>query len=110
MKFCKRCGSLLIPTKNKKGEVTLTCRSCGFEDTAKGVEEIKLKEKISVNNEEKIRIVENETTSYPVTDITCEKCGHNKAEWWTRQTRSSDEPETRFYRCVECKNTWREYS
>ena len=26
------------------------------------------------------------------------------------QTRSADEPTTRFYRCQKCKFTWREYT
>ncbi|MFX1287916.1 MAG: transcription factor S, partial [Promethearchaeota archaeon] len=25
------------------------------------------------------------------------------------QTRSADEPSTSFFRCLECKHTWREY-
>jgi DNA-directed RNA polymerase subunit M len=39
----------------------------------------------------------------------CPECGHDTAFFWTKQTRSSDEPETKFYRCVKCKKTWREY-
>jgi DNA-directed RNA polymerase subunit M len=39
----------------------------------------------------------------------CPDCGHDTAFFWTKQTRASDEPETKFYRCVKCKKTWREY-
>ena len=39
----------------------------------------------------------------------CKKCGHEKAFFWTLQTRSSDEPETRFYKCVKCNFVNREY-
>ncbi|MFQ5553256.1 MAG: transcription factor S, partial [Thermoplasmata archaeon] len=37
------------------------------------------------------------------------KCGNFEAMWYMRQTRASDEPETRIYRCTRCSHTWREY-
>ena len=40
----------------------------------------------------------------------CESCGHDEAVWWMFQTRSADEPTTRFYRCQKCKYTWRDYT
>ena len=40
----------------------------------------------------------------------CPKCGNMEAYSWQRQTRGGDEPATRFYRCVKCSKTWREYS
>lgn len=43
-------------------------------------------------------------------DVTCPKCGAKKALSWVQQTRASDEPPTRFYKCVSCEYTWREYS
>ena len=43
-------------------------------------------------------------------DITCQKCGQKKVISWMEQTRASDEPPTRFYKCLNCNNTWREYS
>ena len=50
-----------------------------------------------------------EISTLPTTKVTCPKCGNTKAEWWLQQTRSADEAETRFLRCLECKHTWREY-
>ena len=43
-------------------------------------------------------------------DTECPKCGQKKIISWTEQTRSSDEPPTRFYKCANCGYTWREYS
>ncbi len=40
----------------------------------------------------------------------CTKCGARKVISWTEQTRASDEPPTRFYKCLKCGNTWRDYS
>jgi transcription factor S len=45
----------------------------------------------------------------PVTKAECKKCGNVMAYYWMMQTRSADEPSTRFYRCTKCNHTWREY-
>ena len=42
--------------------------------------------------------------------IDCEKCHNTEGVWWTFQTRSADEPETKFYRCTKCNHTWRDYT
>ena len=52
---------------------------------------------------------EGEDTN-PTVKIDCEKCGHDEAVGWMFQTRSADEPTTRFYRCQKCKYTWRDYT
>ncbi|MFH1801840.1 MAG: transcription factor S [archaeon] len=51
----------------------------------------------------------SEDDVYPVIDMRCPKCKHKKAYFWTMQTRSSDESETKFYKCVKCRYTWRVY-
>ncbi len=43
-------------------------------------------------------------------NIDCPKCGKKKVISWMEQTRASDEPPTRFYKCINCNHTWREYS
>ena len=47
--------------------------------------------------------------THPEVDIKCPKCKNKKAYFWTLQTRSSDESETKFYKCVKCTHTWRVY-
>ena len=109
MKFCPECGNLMNPDKREDG-VYLVCGTCDHEelkeesdsdDSYKVVREGKEKEETA--------IVEKDTESLPKTKKKCPKCGHGKAYWWMQQTRSADEPSTRFYRCVECGHTWREY-
>ena len=35
---------------------------------------------------------------------------YKKSYFWMMQTRGSDEPETKFYKCEKCKHVWRDYS
>lgn len=49
-----------------------------------------------------------DTINYPKIKQDCD-CGNNVCYFWTKQTRSADEPETKFYKCVKCGKTWREY-
>src|SRR3989338_382805 len=101
--FCPECGTILRP-KEKAGKKVLFC-SCGF--TKSPEEHAELKE--SIGSGKKIEVIENLET-HPKMKITCEKCGHKIAYFWTRQTRGADEPETRFFKCVKCTYTWREYA
>ena len=39
----------------------------------------------------------------------CKKCENTEAYFWTLQTRSADEPETRFFKCTKCSTVHREY-
>ncbi len=70
---------------------------------------MKISQKI-MSKDKGIVIVKENKEALPVTDKECPQCGNEKSYWWTMQTRSSDEPETRFYKCVKCSYTWREYS
>ena len=45
----------------------------------------------------------------PIVGEKCIKCGNDKAFFWTVQTRSGDEAETKFFKCTKCEYTWREY-
>ena len=50
-----------------------------------------------------------DSQTLPIVGETCKKCGYGKAYFWTIQTRSGDEAETKFFKCVKCDFTWREY-
>lgn len=107
MKFCEKCGNLLVAKKGRK--IThLVCRKCG--------REYKMHEKIMIAGEkhgEKKAIVvmgkEEAQSDLPTTHIMCPKCEHGEAFWWMQQTRSADEPPTLFYKCKKCGYGWRNY-
>lgn len=94
--FCPRCNNLLLPKEGK-----MEC-SCGYKS-----EETKLKDK--KKKEEKIFVMEKPQENLPKMKADCSKCKNDEAFFWTLQTRSGDEPETRFFKCVKCSNVWREY-
>ena len=104
MKFCPKCE-----VKLKTGDSGLQCPLCGYVDGQK----VKQTKKI-VEEEPDFSLLafegdEGDDTN-PTIKLDCEKCGHDEAVWWMFQTRSADEPTTRFYRCQKCKYTWRDYA
>lgn len=109
MKFCTKCGSLMLPKKDGKGHMIMACTNCKF--TQKGVVEVKLSEKLVKQNVVSVVDEQQEESTMPTTeDVECEKCGNKIAYYWTIQTRASDEPETKFLKCTKCKFTWRDYN
>ena len=103
--FCPKCGSILRP-KVKGGKKVLYC-SCGFTKNSEEQESTELRE--MSNEGRKVEVIEN-TNILPKIKIICEKCNNGVAYYWTQQTRSADEPETRFFKCTKCNHTWREYA
>ncbi len=103
MKFCPKCKGLLMPSKEG-----LLCSSCGYKESSsvEVKEEIKRKPKAAIFTGGK---EEAEIESMPTVDIICPKCGHDKALWYEKQTRASDEPETQFFICKKCSHRWRKY-
>ena len=103
MKFCPECKSMMRPVDGK-----LRCKRCGYELE---VEDATDMQKTVAMTDKEITIVdeEDDIPTMPTTNVRCPECGHDVAEWWLRQLRSADESETRFFRCVKCKFTWREY-
>ncbi len=78
--------------------------SCGYV-----MEEGKISDKRK--KQEKVAVVENKDQNevLPKTKYDCKNCGHNEAYFWLLQTRSADEPETRFFKCTKCSAVHREY-
>jgi transcription factor S len=54
-------------------------------------------------------VVETKVATLPTAAEVCSKCGNGEAYWVLRQTRGSDEPETRIFECTKCGFKWREY-
>ena len=106
--FCKKCGSLLMPMKDG-GKTVMSCKKCGGSHDTPAVA---LKDTVKHDHHKgKMGVVEQEQEAYPLIDYSgCSKCGHKKAYFWTVQTRASDEPETKFYKCEKCKAVIRDYS
>ena len=104
MKFCPKCEVRL--KKNNSGS-DLSCPKCGYsESDSQVIKKEKKEDKSEINI-----LAENEgKESLPTIKIECEKCGNDEAVWWMLQTRSADEPTTQFYRCTECRHTWRNYA
>ena len=107
MKFCESCGSILV-VKSCEGERCLLCRKCNKSFLL--TEDIKINSFFS-EGEKEIKIIEGDELKFPTTKALCPRCNEIvEAFWWMQQTRSTDEPPTRFYQCRKCKHRWREYS
>ncbi len=98
MEFCKDCGAMIM----QMGE-NATCTRCGT--SKKGKVDLKISEKIEATKE--IAVHKKKIETEPLTDEKCIRCGHPKAYFWLRQTRSSDEAPTQFYRCAKCEKQWK---
>ena len=101
MEFCPKCGAVLIQKRKNFG-----CPRCGYSSKNK----IKLISSEKIGEKKEIAIVsEKDLETLPIVAEKCKKCGNEKAYFWTVQTRSGDEAETKFFKCTNCKNIWREY-
>ena len=98
MKFCPKCGSILMIRKTKFG-----CPRCSYVSSADVAMEIKE----DVKESKEIVVVGSKENVNPVTEYPCEKCGNKKAYFWIQQMRAGDEPESKFYKCTKCANTVR---
>ena len=106
MEFCPKCGAIL----EQKGKREV-CPRCKYSTKAsKGKSKLRISEKIE--GKERINIIsEKDSEVYPMIELEkpYERCGNKKAYFWTLQTRSTDEAETKFFKCTKCQHTWREY-
>jgi len=94
---------MLVPA----GEV-MVCRSCGKKHEKKrDVVITKIDDK-----KKEIPVVDMAKLKGKISTIEepCPKCRAKEAMWEMRQTRGVDEPATRFFKCMKCGHTWREYS
>jgi transcription factor S len=101
MEFCPKCGSIILV-----GDKKAVCAKCNYKP--KGKVKVKSSEKIQKSGGVAV-IKEKQLTTYPIVEIKCVECKNKKAYFWTLQTRSSDESETKFYKCTKCEHTWRVY-
>ena len=106
MQFCDECGSMM-----KKEDGVMVCSSCGYETEQEGDSE----DFISTTEQTGDELIEtSEDANFegkPTDDsVTCDECGAGEAWYTIKQTGSADEPPTRFFKCTECGNRWRDYN
>jgi DNA-directed RNA polymerase subunit M len=106
MDFCKKCGTVLVPTEEKKKTI-LICKKCGYK--VKHYKPLEIEENVEKRPEDDVIVIEKNEEALPKTKTVCPKCAHKEAFWWLRQTRSADEAPTLFLRCTKCRHSWREY-
>lgn len=105
MQFCNKCGTLMMP-KGKR----FYCRKCKTFKLATSPKELLVKEKVNHEPTDEVYVADTKSQVLPTVTEECPKCQNKQAYYWFEQTRSLDEPATRFFRCTKCKQTWREYS
>jgi len=106
MKFCSKCGTVLVVDRTKQ---CLICPKCGADEPL----ESDIVYSKPGSDEDKIIVIgkkERNLSTTPQVKMKCPKCDNNKAYWWMVQTRGIDESSTQFYRCTKCGHTWRDYS
>ncbi len=102
MMFCPKCGSLMSPSGGK-----IVCGNCHYTESPgeKGSGQI-----VSKSTAKEVIMIKEEKSVEPLdSDAVCPKCRHMGAYYLLKQTRSADEPETKFYTCESCGHRWREY-
>ena len=111
--FCPKCGKMLLSEKNTKGETIKICPKCGFKHELSENENADFTEEIVHDSDiESLPIIDESKvdSTKPKEDMYCANCKKiQKVSFWMIQTRSADESPTRFFRCSECGETWREY-
>jgi DNA-directed RNA polymerase subunit M len=113
MNFCPDCGMRLVltrKTENNHSESYLACSKCNYQRRVTSIKALVIKPTEQLNPEE-VLVIDGEIANLrtmPTTRVECPKCGNMEAFWWMVQTRGADESTTQFFRCTQCKNTWRE--
>lgn len=107
MKFCPKCKGLILPKKNVNGDSVYECK-CGYTEIGG---DTKFTTATKTKDVQDIDVPTGDVDErLPKCKEECEKCSNKEAYFWELQTRASDEPPTRFFKCTKCKHTWRDYT
>jgi len=102
MEFCPKCGAVLVQKTKNFG-----CPRCNYSTK----EKVKLSTSEKIEDKSQVAVVKGKITqTFPIVAETCKKCENGEVYFWTVQTRSGDEAETKFFKCTKCDYTWRDYS
>lgn len=106
--FCPNCKALMRP-----GPGGAACGKCGYKANAAEAARPSMILKGKATEDPKKGIIvdveKDKVSQLPTTQVFCEKCGHDTAYYFFRQTRAADEATTRFMECVKCGYRWRDY-
>lgn len=104
MQFCNDCGSIM-----KKENEVMVCGSCARQE-----QQDESAEFVSTDEQDDSGAIESsEDIAFegkPTAEEHCDNCGNMEAWYTIKQTASADEPPTRFFKCTECGNRWRDYN
>lgn len=100
--FCDNCGSML-----RKDGSQMVCTQCGEKNE-------KNSDLVSTQEQSGDELIETEEDANfegkPTAEVECDECKNMEAWYTIKQTASADEPPTRFFKCTECGNRWRDYN
>ena len=106
--FCPTCGNLL--SVQSEMQMKFQCQVCPYKYIIH--KQIKIREHPPKKKLDDVLGGEEAWAAVQTTEYEggCEKCGNTKAYFRMQQTRSADEPTTRFYRCTngKCTYQWKE--
>jgi DNA-directed RNA polymerase III subunit RPC11 len=107
MLFCPTCGNLLLIEKTI-ATYRFYCKTCPYICNIN--QNLKNYTKFEKKQVDSIFGGKEAWENVGKTDVTCPKCGNDKAYFKQIQIRSADEPSTLFYKCsnIDCAHDWRE--
>ncbi|XP_021893002.1 DNA-directed RNA polymerase III subunit RPC10-like [Carica papaya] len=109
MEFCPTCGNLLLYERRERN-CRFFCPACPYVAYIEDKVKIRRKTKLVRKEGESAHTQEDMLKGKAKTEATCPKCQHDKALFESKHIPSADEPETRFYKCLNpsCGHTWKE--
>ena len=106
--FCPECGTLSFP--DSRGHIRCTNPKCGYEGPIDPrMADVTSSLQADVRPQEVIDDSDQIRGVLTHGDHVCPKCDQTDVFAELRQTRASDEPETRLLTCRNCGHGWREY-
>lgn len=102
MKFCPKCGSLLLADKDKN---LIRCSKCDFSEEYS--DKLQMREKIK-RSSSKIDVADD-MNHLAVYDHRCKKCGYEKAQLIEKSALWTDEDDIVAWKCGKCGNIEREH-
>lgn len=106
--FCPECGTLSFP--DPRGNIRCTNPKCGYEGPIDAkMASVTSSSKAEIREREVINDADAPKGVLTSGDYVCPKCDGGEVYSELRQTRASDEPETRILTCKACGHGWREY-